>query len=321
MEFKIGDVLLDKYRVTKVIKSGGFGVVYICEYLPKTSVRFAVKSFKDEYFEREEVIKNFYHEAEVWVKLGYHGNIVRAFWVSELAGKPHIFLEYVDGNLRDWIRDKRTTVLSANTFAYHCYLFVEQFCDGMIYANNKDLGEGKKGIVHRDIKPENIMLYKDAILKITDFGLVKALGRPTAENPTGTPEYMSPEQFRTMDVDQRSDIYSFGVVLYEILFGRRPFPEPEDPKIRWEHYRRCHSDMLPSFPTPTKSTAPGLSFLQRWLGIISRCLRKNPKERCQTFEELNNEFKEIRRDHLGIEEWPWKREAERLFREAEGEER
>ena len=320
MEFKIGDVLLDRFKVMD-IRKGNFGIVYICEVDPKPwpwydmhrqskatesagIICAAVKSFQDKYFDKEEVIKDFYHEAEIWVKLGYHTNIVRADIVMFIAGKPHIFLEYVDGgSLRDWINMYEKRLYPDAASAVRAWLntlsFAIQFCDGMIYTNNKDLGEGKKGIVHRDIKPENIMLTKDdaPILKITDFGLVKALGVPSAERPAGTPEYMSPEQFVTMDVDQCSDIYSFGVVLYEMFFGRRPFPEPENPGLRWEHYRRCHCDMLPVFPTSRKSIdSRFLRFMQRLEQVVSKCLRKNPEDRCQSFEELENEFKEICQD-------------------------
>jgi len=219
MEYKVGDVIIRFYKV-KDVKRGGFGIVYLC--YTRGGQMFAVKSFQDKYFYREDkiadkVVEDFYREDETWVKLEKHRNIVRVHFVYGIAGKPHIFMEYVDGgNLRDWIRDRRLDLARSLDFAI-------QFCNGMIYANGKDLGEGKRGIVHRDIKPENIMLTKEGVLKIADFGLVKALGAPTAERPIGTPEYMSPEQFETMDVDTRADIYSLGVVLYEMLSGRPPF--------------------------------------------------------------------------------------------------
>jgi len=285
MEFDIGDVLFDMYRVIEVIRTGGFGIVYICERISGPSQKVAVKTFKDEYFEDEETINRFYHEAEVWIKLGSHVNIVRADVVMSIEGKPHVFMEYVDGgNLGDWIEDKRLSLFNISFFAH-------QFCEGMIYANNKDLGEGKIGIVHRDIKPGNMMLTKGSNLKITDFGLVKAIGSPTTETPAGTPEYMSPEQFITMDVDQRSDIYSFGVVLYEMIFGRRPFPEPENPRLRLSHFKHCHQNMVPMFPTLRKEIDPRLyEYLQRWIDVISKCLQKNPTDRYQSFEEIKSEL-------------------------------
>jgi len=222
LEYKIGDVIHIyglNFKVAEV-KKGGLGIVYIC-YCPSIGT-VAIKSFQEGYFHREDkisdqIVRNFYHEAEVWVKLGIHENIVEAFYVFPLDYKPHIVMEYVDGgDLEEKLRQGRLSISEALYFAI-------QFCDGMTYANSVDLGDGRKGIVHRDIKPSNIMLTREGVLKITDFGLVKALGASTAEEPWGTPEYMSPEQFRTMDVDTRSDIYSFGVVLYEMLSGRLPF--------------------------------------------------------------------------------------------------
>jgi len=216
----IGDALDGSFEVIDV-KKGGFGIVYI-SYHREWGRTFAIKSFQDKYFYggdkiADKVVEDFYREAETWVKLERHQNIVKAELVKQIDYKPHMLLEYVDGgSLRDRIKSSLLEVFQSVDFAI-------QFCGGMIYANNKDLGEGKRGIVHRDVKPANIMLTKDGVLKITDFGLVKALGAPTVETPMGTPEYMSPEQFHTMDVDTRSDIYSFGVVLYEMLTGRPPF--------------------------------------------------------------------------------------------------
>jgi len=299
---------LDKYRVIDV-KGGpgksGFGIVYICEFMPSPSFMVAIKSFQDKYFDREEVIRDFYHEAEVWVKLGTHRNIVRAEIVTPIPVKPHIILEYVDGgSLKERMNDGPLDFPEALSFAI-------QFCNGMIYANNADLGTGNRGIVHRDIKPGNIMLTKEGVVKITDFGLVKALGRPTVENPIGTPEYMSPEQFETMDVDQRSDIYSFGLVLFEMVFGRRPFPEPEDLELRWEHYVHCHRDIPPVIPMRAGTIdSEFLRFLQDFQEVVLRCLRKNPRERFRSFEELEKELREYQ-NRMGIKTEEWKREETR----------
>ena len=288
MEYKVGDIIGRRYgfdHQVKAVLKGGFGVVYICS---GALGMVAVKSFKDEYSKQEEVIKDFYHEAEVWVKLGGHRNLVTAFFVMPLDFKPHVFVEYVDGgSLRNRIMDGRLSIQEALSFAI-------QFCEGMTYANSKDLGGGERGIVHRDIKPENIMLTKDDVVKITDFGLVKALGRPSSENPAGTPEYMSPEQFQTMDIDQRSDIYSFGVVLYKMLTRRLPFPQPEDPHQRWEHYRHHHTKTRPSSP---RQLNPHVS--ERLEFVVMNCLEKHPANRYQNFDALRGELAEIYQSQFG----------------------
>lgn len=292
MEYRVGDVIdasNDSFEV-KDVKQGGFGVVYLCYSLllsPLSGRMVAVKSFQDRWFRDESVIKKFYREAETWIKLGKHRNIVEALLVYEIDNKPHIFLEYIEGgDLLDRIRSGRLDVPQSLDFAI-------QFCDGMIYANSKDLGEGSRGIVHRDIKPANIMLTNDGVLKITDFGLVKALGPSTTETLIGTPEYMSPEQFRTMDVDTRSDIYSFGVVMYEMLTRRPPF-YIEIGEERWNYCKRQHQEVLPKPPSQTDSSTPPA--LER---AVLKCLEKRPNDRYQSFEVLREELMEIYQELFG----------------------
>lgn len=271
------------------VKSGTFGLVYICSLRGRAfgdaSLRplFAVKVLPDKYLGNEDLVKNFYREAETWVKLGRHENIVRADFVLEIDQRPHIFMEYVDGgSLRDWMLRGGRDLRQSLDFAI-------QFCDGMVYANNKDLGQGEKGIVHRDIKPENVMLTRNRILKIIDFGLVKAFGPPEIQpgkpqrSPImGTPAYMAPEQFTTMDVDQRADIYSFGVVLYEMLTGERPFKGPEA-----ENYAHQHTSEPPPPPTRLNSNIP-----KELEHIVLKCLNKEPEDRYRSFEGLRTELVE-----------------------------
>lgn len=291
MEYNVGDIILRYYKVVEVLK-GGFGIVYMCTTTGGQMV--AVKSFQDKYFYREDriadrVVRDFYHEAEVWVRLEKHRNIVKAKFVFEVVGKPHIFLEYVDGgNLRDWITNKHLDTSRLLDLAI-------QFCDGMIYANSKDLGEGRRGIVHRDVKPENIMMTSKGELKITDFGLVKALGFSTAERPTGTPEYMSPEQFETMNVDARSDIYSFGVVLYEMLSGRPPFYiKTEDSSERWMFCKHNHQEVSPK---PLRMINPIVP--ERLERVVMRCLMKKPCDRFKNFGMLRRELLNMYRRFFG----------------------
>jgi len=293
LEHKVGDIItleatpLSLDCEVRDVKKGGFGIIYIV-YTPQLKGFMAVKSFQDKYFESEDVITNFYREAEIWMKLEKHENIVEAFYIVELDDRPHVFLEYVDGgNLDERLVRGGLSIPEALYFAI-------QFCDGMIYANSVDLGGSVRGIVHRDIKPKNIMLTKKGVLKVTDFGLVKALGTSTAETPMGTPEYMSPEQFHTMDVDTRSDIYSFGVVLYQMLTGQPPFYiSTKNSRERWEFCRRHHWE---TEPRPPRQIIPDIpATLEE---IVLKCLEKKINDRYQSFKELREELMEFYRSQF-----------------------
>jgi len=276
-----GDLIGNRYEILKILK-GGMGLVYIC-LDQKKEFFHAVKTFQDKFLLDEEARKLFVREAETWVRLEKHRNIVQAYWVKNFSGKPCIFLEYVpssrDGkaNLRDYILSLRADLVKALNLAV-------QFCDGMVHATTQ-----MEGLVHRDIKPENVMITSDMVLKITDFGLVKALGTPKAERIMGTPEYMSPEQFRTMDVDTRSDIYSFGVVLYEMLIGRPPFYiSTKNTKERVEFCKMHHLNTVPKNPRLLNFNIPVT--LDR---LVMKCLEKRPENRYQSFEDLRKVLDDI----------------------------
>lgn len=284
MEFKPGDTLLGKYQVVDV-KRGGFGIVYLSRDL-EHGINTAIKTFQDYFFREKEVMNAFYHEAEVWVRLGSQENLVTAFFATYIDEKPHLLLEYVDGgNLRDWMKKGRLEDIQILQFAI-------QFCNGMIQASDVDLGGGRKGIVHRDIKPENIMLTKEGWLKVTDFGLVKALGGSSMGKLAGTPEYMSPEQFKTMDIDQRSDIYSFGAVMYEMLTGKPPFYTAIEEE-RWNYCKYHHQEVPPKPPSQMDSSRT-LAFKR----VTLKCLGKHPANRYRTFEDLKSDLEKIDRENF-----------------------
>lgn len=283
--WQIGNKLKDHYGVHD-IKVGGMGIVYIC-YDYKSGLPIALKTFQDKYLMDRSFTERFRREGEVWVRLEGHRNIVRAEYLEEIEGRLYIALEYVAGDkecgadLSDWIQKGRLTVpLSLN--------FAIQFCHGMIYAHSK---LEKVGIhfIHRDIKPTNIMVTRDKVIKITDFGLVKAFAElPGDISPAtmedkplgklslskagaicGTPPYMSPEQCRgEKDIDLRSDIYSFGCVLYEMLTRRFIFDVLAPDQFIHHHLN-----------TPPKS--PRIH--QKLDAVVLKCLNKNRDRRYQDF--------------------------------------
>src|SRR5690606_14004772 len=156
-----------------------------------------------------------------------------------------------------------------------------QVCDGLALAH-------RAGIVHRDLKPHNVMLTRDGqgaeLAKLVDFGIAKTFEvdthtQLTAEGSTlGTPHYMSPEQATGRDVDHRSDIYSLGIILYEMLTGDVPFNDPSLPAVLVKH--------LTETPKPPTARRPDLAIPAALDALVLKCLEKDPTARCQSAEEL-----------------------------------
>ena len=226
-----GDVILDNYKVEDV-KMGGMGYVYIVEH-KDWNVKMAIKSPNEMMFSNEALFKRVLREADSWTRLGLHPHIAYCYYVRQIDDIPYIFIEYVDGgNLREWITDMRCHDLEVGLD------LAIQFCHGMGYAH-------EYGMIHRDIKPENILMTKERILKITDFGIVRTRGLKENRLDTGVSDqkseisdarltradtfmgsagYMPPEQWDDpQNVDIRADIYSFGVCLYEMFCGAKPY--------------------------------------------------------------------------------------------------
>jgi WD40 repeat protein/serine/threonine protein kinase len=223
--WKLGDEILGLYRVEDVLE-GGMGRVYIAHH-KGWNVKLAIKSPNEMMLSDRNNFARVLREANSWTELGLHPNIAYCYYVRSIEDVPHIFVEYVDGgNLRQWITEGKC-------ISYRVSLDLAiQFCHGMEYAHSK-------GMIHRDIKPENVLLTKDGILKVTDFGLVRtgaaigdgkgkagasAKGMTRLGDVMGTEGFMAPEQFTdAAGVDERADIFSFGVCLYEMCCGARPY--------------------------------------------------------------------------------------------------
>lgn len=263
-----------------LLGGGGAGLVYKARHsLMKKIV--AVKVLFPHMVLKQDIVRRFKQEAQAASRLS-HANIVcvHDYGISE-KGQPYLVMDYLSGmSLADLLADAGTLEFDR---AMRIFL---QACDALIHAH-------AKGVVHRDLKPSNFMLVVEdgsEQLKLVDFGLAKAFPEDgqaqTKLTKTGqvfgTPEYMSPEQCRGLSVDNRSDIYSMGCLIYETLSGRSPFSCDDPIETVYAHL----SDDPPLLP-PAK--VPD-QFRNRLEVIIWRCMAKDPKDRYQTVEQLKEDL-------------------------------
>lgn len=219
---------------------------------------------------REELVDRFQTEARA-AGLLTHPNIVVVFDAGEEQGVFYITMEFVEGKSLQSLMDSRQLFALPRVMK-----LMEQVCSALDFAHQHN-------VVHRDIKPANLMLTPDDTVKITDFGTAKILQFGTAQTAhvMGTPSYMSPEQVKGKPIDGRSDIFSLGVILYELMTGEKPFPGQN---ITTVIYKIINED-----PTPPRaldsSIHPGLS------AVITRALAKDPAERYQSCSELLSALK------------------------------
>ncbi|MBQ8894204.1 MAG: Stk1 family PASTA domain-containing Ser/Thr kinase [Clostridia bacterium] len=212
MEKYIGKVLNDRYMITEVIGVGGMAYVY--KAFDKVCNRVvAVKILKDEFMSDAQFRRRFTNESKAITMLS-HNNIVDVYDVSLEGDSLYIVMEYIDGITLKEYMEKKGALSSAETIH-----FVRQILKGLSHAH-------ERGIVHRDIKPHNIILLKDGTIKITDFGIARLTKFDTqtiSDMTIGSVHYISPEQASGDRTDERSDIYSVGIILYEMLTGKLPF--------------------------------------------------------------------------------------------------
>ncbi len=275
------------YRIHEKLGSGGMGEVYLAEDT-RLERKLALKLLKPKIAKDKDRMRRFVQEAKTASALN-HPNIITIFEIGEINEFHFIATELIEGRtLHQRLNDGPFSIAEAVEVAI-------QVTRGLQAAH-------EAGIIHRDIKPENVMIRPDGLVKILDFGIAKlsekvhgdkidAEAATVVESYThpgivvGTVSYMSPEQARGLPVDARSDIFSFGILLYELLSGRQPFTG--------ETINHTIVAILENEPPPLNA------FLRDYPAaievIIRRCLQKRPADRFQTAAEIHEEFRKLQR--------------------------
>jgi serine/threonine protein kinase len=253
------------YKVLEIIGMGGMGVIYKALQQPLNRV-VALKVLPPQYLQDTESSMRFESEARA-VSMLEHQNIVQIYEYGEESGTRFIAMQYVDGeNLAQRINGKKPMPI------VDVVNVAKQICRGLRYAHSKE-------IIHRDIKPQNVLIDKNNVVRVTDFGIAKIISQNdiTVTGVTvGTPEYMSPEQAGGQPLTTQTDIYSLGILIYEMLTKTPPFTGNNPISIA---YKQVHELPLP--PSLKRKDTP-----KRLELIVLKALKKKLDERYQTVEEM-----------------------------------
>jgi serine/threonine protein kinase len=259
----------------------------------------AIKQLTAGFSGTPDMLRRFYEEAKKQASL-HHNNIVIVFDAGDQDGEPYIVMEHVEGEALDrTIKEQKRIELEL------ALSIVEQVCLALAYAH-------RKGVIHRDVKPANVIVQRDGKAKLFDFGIARDETRLDKTRTStgimvGTPPYMAPERFRGAAIDGRSDIFSVGVLLYELVTGRRPFDAVEVPAVI-DQILNSH----PPAPSALVSDCP------RSLDtIVARALAKSPLERYGSADDMAMDLHEVAKDLTRAHIAELMERAEKLFGERE----
>ncbi|MEN3341777.1 MAG: eukaryotic-like serine/threonine-protein kinase [Actinomycetota bacterium] len=269
----IGTLYDGRYQVVRKLGAGGMANVYLAED-QELGRRVAIKILNDRHANDDQFVERFRREAKNAAALS-HPNIVSIYDRGEAEGSYYIAMEYLDGrSLKELIVSRGPAPVGV------AVEYARQILSALRFAH-------RHGIVHRDIKPHNVLVDGEGRVKVTDFGIARAGASQMTEagSIVGTAQYLSPEQARGSGVDQRSDLYSLGVVLYELLTGTVPFTGDTPVEIAMKH--------LSQVPEPPSTRRPDLP---REIDlVVMRALAKDPNERYQSAEEMEADLARVAR--------------------------
>ena len=272
IELNTGVTFAQRYQIIEELGKGGMGKVYKA-YDEEIKEKVALKLIKPEIAEDNTTVERFRNELKFARKIR-HKNVCQMYDLNKEEGSYYITMEYVSGeDLKSFIRRSRR--LNIGT----AILIAKQVCEGLIEAH-------KLGVVHRDLKPQNVMIDKDGNARIMDFGIARLLdakGITDSGLMIGTPEYMSPEQVEGKEADYRTDIYSLGIILYEMVTGQVPFEGETPISIAMQQINKAPFD-----PKEVNPQVP-----EDMSQVILKCVEKKRKNRYQNAKELLSELVKI----------------------------
>jgi serine/threonine-protein kinase len=269
----INELFDGRYRIIRKLGTGGMANVYLAED-EVLGRRVAIKILDDRHAGDDQFVERFRREAKNAASLS-HPNIVSIYDRGEAEGTYYIAMEYLDG------RSLKELIVARGPAPIHIAIdYARQILAAIRFAH-------RHGIVHRDIKPHNVLVDGEGRLKVTDFGIARAGASQMTEAGSiiGTAQYLSPEQAKGAPVDQSSDLYSVGVVLYELLTGVVPFSGETPVEIAMKHLSR-----LPDPPSSKRAEIPRDLDL-----VVMRALAKDPSERYQSADEMDADLRRISR--------------------------